>query len=104
MFAVCCAGLLVYGATKSEDAPVVEKRNVSVIKRVSKTEWAMSDDQGPFLYTACADFPNETVIWAGYVARKARWQEFGRCKSIRRQDLGFWWDRDEHFNVKEIPQ
>ena len=83
-------------------APVVEKHNVQVVKKVDHLNWWMVDDQGPFLYTACDDFPNEDVIWAGYIARKVRWQEFGKCKSIRRGDLGFWWDRDSDFNVKEI--
>lgn len=99
--AFCCVGLAI-GASRIQNAPVVEKHDVQVVKQLGDNEWAMVDEQGPFIYTACDDFPNARVIWAGYVARKARWQEFGNCKSIRRQDLGFWW-RDENNQWREIP-
>ena len=99
MVFVCSA--LVYAGRRLDNAPIVEKYDVQVLKQIAPNEWSMVDDQGPFVYTACDDFPNAKVIWAGYVARKARWQEFGNCKSIRRQDLGFWW-RDEQNQYKEI--
>lgn len=103
-FVLFCCTCLVWAGHRLEAAPVVEKFNVQVLKQVGINKWAMSDDQGPFLYTACDDFPNAKVIWAGYIARKVRWQEFGSCKSIRRQDLGFWWQRGENYDVKEIPR
>lgn len=86
--------------------PIVDHHNIKVVKRVSGSEWWMVDDEDPqgFLYTGCADFPNESVIWEGYVAREARWEEQGTCKSIQRADLGFWWSRDEkdNFNARRI--
>jgi hypothetical protein len=103
MAAIFCVVLMLC-AMRMNVAPIVEKHDVRVVKQVGYNQWAMEDDQGPFLYTGCDDFPNDKVIWAGYIARKVRWQEFGSCKSIRRQDLGFWWDRDSDYNVKEIGQ
>lgn len=102
IFIATMLAIFTMGAKQYNDAPIVEKHNVRVIQKVGENAWSMSDDQGPFLYTACNDFPNETVIWAGYVAKKARWQEFGKCKSIRRSDLGFWWLRDKDFNAERI--
>jgi len=72
---------------------VYEYHDVIVERQVAPNQWWMRKDDGRFLYQGCPDFPNERVIWAGYVARKARWQEFGNCKSILRSDLGFWWRR-----------
>jgi hypothetical protein len=64
----------------------------------------MSDDENPtwYLYKGCEDFPNARVIWTGYVARQAVWEERGNCKSIRAVGLGFFWDRDEHGNARRI--
>lgn len=102
IFLIVMGFIFTTSAKNFEDAPVVEKHNVRVIQRIASNAWLMSDDQGAFLYTACDDFPNDTVIWAGYVAKRVRWQEFGKCKSIRRDDLGFWWDRDENFDVRKV--
>lgn len=103
-FSAICVGILILSGSRINSAPIVEKYNVQVLRQIGFNQWSMIDDQGPFLYTACDDFPNDKVIWAGYIARKVRWQEFGSCKSIRRQDLGFWWLRDKDYNVKEIGQ
>jgi hypothetical protein len=74
---------------------VVEEHNIQVLRQVTDNQWAMSSsEQGPFLYTACNDFPNAKVIWPGYIADHAKWEERGECKSIRAQGLGFWWKRD----------
>lgn len=101
-FALICAIFFLLMGMRLNAGPTVEKYNVRVLRSAGFNQWEMEDDQGRFLYTACDDFPNSKVIWAGYIARKVRWQEFGSCKSIRRQDLGFWWDRDENLNAKEI--
>ena len=39
-----------------------------------------------------------------YIADRAKWEERGECKSIRATGLGFYWERDEHYNAKEIPR
>ena len=102
LFSALVMGFLLLGATKITFAPIVEKYDVKVLKRISYNEWAMEDASGPFVYRGCDDFPNETVIWAGYIAKKMRWQEFGDCKSIRREDLGVWWLRDSNYSVRRI--
>ena len=74
----------------------VTEHNVKVFRQLGENEWAMqSDEQGYFVFRGCEDFPNADVIWAGFIADKAKWEERGKCKSIRRSDLGFWW-RDHH--------
>jgi len=90
-------------AAQMSNAHVYEYYHVKVLRQVAPNKWWMSKDDGEFLYTGCPDFPNATVIWAGYEARKARWMDFGSCKSIERADLGFWWDRDdENKNARRI--
>jgi hypothetical protein len=83
--------------------PVVDEHNIQVLKQVGPDAWMMrSDEEGDFMYTGCGDFPNSDVIWAGYVARHARWEERGRCKSIRDTGLGFYWLRDSNGNARRI--
>lgn len=82
--------------------PIVEEHNVQVLSRIATNEWAMhSDEEGDFIFRGCKNFPNDTVITPGYIARRAMWQERGECKSIRDTGLGFWW-RDKQNNYKEI--
>jgi cytochrome bd-type quinol oxidase subunit 2 len=96
---------VIVGASRIPTYPTVELHNVRVEKQVAANEWLMTDaTQGQFLFTACHDFPAGRVIWAGYVARKVRYEERGNCKSIQRADLGFWWLRDSDGNAKEIGQ
>jgi hypothetical protein len=101
-----CAGVgaLLFYASEKARFDVVTEHHIEVLKRVGQNEWLMhSDEQGDFLYTGCDDFPNDSVIWEGYLANRARWEERGACKSIRRQDLGFWWERDERGDARRIP-
>jgi len=94
---------MVYAVTRLPKYEIVTKHNVKVLKLIRPNEWAMSSDEdGLFVYQGCTDFPNDRVIWAGYIADHAKWEEQGNCKSIRRSDLGFWWSRDENYNVREI--
>lgn len=88
--------------------PIEEWRDVSVLAKVGDNQWWMKTATGPnsqgVLFTACPDFPNERVIWAGYIASKIRFEEEGKCKSIRNQGLGVWWERDptNNYEAKEI--
>ena len=101
-FCAATGALLLYTSERLK-FEVVTEHHIEVLRRVGANEWMMhSDEQGDFLYTGCKDFPNDTVIWAGYLADRARWEERGACKSIRRKDLGFWWKRDKNGNVQEI--
>jgi hypothetical protein len=102
VFCALVGGMLFYASWKSRFDVVTEHR-IEVLRKVGANRWLMhSEEQGDFLYTGCEDFPNDSVIWEGYLANRARWQERGACKSIRRNDLGFWWQRDEDGNAKEI--
>jgi hypothetical protein len=102
LFALLVSTMLIVIAIRTPPFPVYEYRNVSVLKQLGPNQWLMSKDDGEFLYTGCPDFPNDSVIWVGYVAKKAVWEEQGACKSIFRPDTGFWWDRDSQGNVKEV--
>lgn len=101
-FAAFCCAILAYVALRPAPYPTYEYYNVEVQSRVAQNKWWMKKNDGRFLYQGCPDFPNERVIWVGYVAQKVRWEEQGNCKSILRSDLGFWWQRDESGNAKEI--
>src|ERR1700757_1349141 len=95
VFVVLVVMTLTMRALQMTNAHVYEYHDVRVLRQVGPNKWWMSKDDGDFLYEGCDDFPNSRVIWVGYVARKARWQEFGNCKSIERADLGFWGKRLE---------
>ena len=101
-FAALCCAILVYGARHIEaSAPIVEEHNVAVLAKVGD-EWQMhSDEEGTFMYRPCPDFDNASVIWVGYIADRAKWKEYGRCKSIRDTGLGFWW-RDGHDEYRRV--
>lgn len=94
--------------TAASTYPVEEWHNVSVLAKVGDNQWWMKTATGPnstgVMFTACPDFPNERVIWAGYIADKIRFEEEGKCKSIRREGLGVWWERDpqNNYEAKEI--
>lgn len=91
-FAVFCVAGLLYGATRIPEPNIVTEHNVKVLAQLNDAEWRMSSDEEPdFVYRTCSDFPAARVIWVGYVADYAKWEERGACKSIQRQDLGFWW-------------
>lgn len=82
---------------------------VRVLKQYDSDDWAMIGKPGSpnagdieFRYHGCPDFPNATVIWPGYWAREAIWDEHGDCKSILAEGRGFYWYADEHNNVRRI--
>lgn len=102
LFAATSLSTLIWCASRV--APIADHHNVQVLVQVDRNNWWMVDDEDPkgFLYTACDDFPNDKVIQSGYLAREARWEEQGQCKSIHGDGLGFWWNRDENFNVRRI--
>jgi hypothetical protein len=104
IFALACAVALVSFVCRRPPFPIVNHHHVRVLQHIDVNKWWMADDEDAqgFLYTGCGDFPNESVIWEGYIAREARWQEQGACKSIRRSDLGFWWLRDDKFNARRL--
>lgn len=102
VFALLVGCALVYGASRINDAPVAEEHNVAVLASLGDNEWRMrSDEEGEFVYRACPDFDNASVIWVGYIADRAKWKEYGKCKSIRDTGLGFYW-RDGHNEWRTI--
>ena len=103
LFAVVCTGIFLLAA--SRPLPYVREthHHVEVLRKLAYNLWEMRDNEvGLFRYTGCADFDNSTVIWPGYVADHAIWEERGACKSIRDTGLGFFWEHDDQGNVKEI--
>jgi hypothetical protein len=82
VFVVLVVATLTLRSLQLSNSHVYEFQNVKVLRQVAHNKWWMSKDDGDFLYTGCDDFPNDKVIWPGYVARKVRWQELGNCKSI----------------------
>lgn len=108
MFWVCFTGSVVvvvsYAFTHPKDFPIEKHHHVYVWSQVKGTTdtWLMSGDGLPLTeWNCCPDFPCGTVIWPGYIAHTAKWEERGKCKSIRGNGLGFFWERDELGNVKE---
>lgn len=105
MFVSGMISVLAYGAIANR-YPTEQWDNVRVEAKVGVNQWMMRTATGPnadgVLFTACPDFPNEQVIRPGYKARKIRFEERGKCKSIRAEGLGVWWERDAQGNVKEI--
>lgn len=98
------SSLLVYAMTRPPRFPVVEEHNVAVYQRLPDGDWLMSsDEQGRFAYRPCGDFDIEPMLSQaiGYVAPRARWEERGYCKSLRADNLNFWW-RDEKGNYRRI--
>lgn len=92
--AMLAAGILAYAATLITDYPVYEYHNVKVLNQLGPNDWWIEREDGGTLWNGCPDFPNSRVIWTGYVMDKFRYQDFGKCKSILRSDLGVWWKRD----------
>jgi hypothetical protein len=101
VFAGICAGILGFAAAHPPKYPIYEFHNVKVIKQVGDNAWWIQREDGLTLWNGCDDFPNNRVIWAGYVMTKFRYEDQGNCKSILRSDLGAWWERDSTGNVKE---
>jgi hypothetical protein len=102
LFVALCSGLMVYAFTGHHYETVTE-HNIKVLRQIGPNEWMMTDDEeGRFRYRGCDDFPNNSVIWVGYIADHAKWEEQGACKSIRRADLGFWWAVDGNDDVRRI--
>lgn len=102
-FSVFADGIFIIAA--SRPLPHVKElhRHVQVLAKLAPNMWRMRDDEiGTFVYQGCPDFPNDSVIWVGYVADHAIWEEQGNCKSIRDTGLAFVWERDAQGNVKEI--
>lgn len=101
-FAALAAGLLVIAANRPLPYVIETHHHVEVLRKLAYNMWEMRDNEtGVFRYTGCPDFNNESVIWPGYVADHAIWEEQGRCKSIRDTGLGFFWEHDDQGNVKE---
>lgn len=102
-FAMFCCGIFAFAASRPEPYPRELHHHVQVLTKLGHDMWRMHDDElGTFIYQGCPDFPNESVIWAGYIADHAIWEEQGDCKSIRDTGLAFIWERDEQGNAKEI--
>ena len=102
LFAGSVVMVLIWAGNKNR-YPIETHHHVQVLRKLGPNTWEMSDDElGTFVYQGCPDFPNESVIWAGYIATRATWQEQGKCKSIRDTGLAFIWERDEQGNVKEV--
>lgn len=100
--ALICA-VVAFAATREPSPRIYEYHNVKVLSLVAINKWEIQREDGTVtLYTACEDFPNGKVIWAGYVARVIRYEDQGDCNSIVKPGLGFYWDRDERGNARRI--
>lgn len=101
-FAVFVGAAMVYGMTRTNYAPIAEEHNVAILEKLDTGEWRMhSDEEGTFVYRPCPDFDNASVIWVGYIADRAKWREYGRCKSIRDTGLGFYY-REGHNEWRKV--
>lgn len=95
--------LLLWGVTHQPPFQTYEYHNVKVLAQVARNKWTLEREDGTrTLYTACNDFQNDKVIWAGFVAKMIRYEDQGTCNSILKPGLGFYWDRDERANVRRI--
>lgn len=80
--------------TEVVEHPVYEYHDVRVLRQVGPRKWLMEKADGRFLWQGCSDYDVEKVIWPGYLMHKFRYEDLGGCGSIRRSDLGVWWERD----------
>lgn len=105
-FAVMCCAILAWAIKQPQPEHWYEVR---VLQQVGTNEWLMAGKPNrptandiKFRYRGCTDFPNSTVIWPGFWAREAIWDEEGSCKSILAAGRGFYWYTDGHNNVRRI--
>lgn len=91
MLVTTCYG--VYAALK--DKPVYEYHDVKVIGVIDHYTWNLAKSDGPFQARFCHDYDMSKITpIPGNVMWKLRYEDYGDCISIRRDDLGFWWMRD----------
>jgi len=91
-----------FAFTRKPAYPIYEYHNVKVLSQVGPNKWWIEREDGKTLYTACNDFDNAAVIWAGYVAKRIKYEDHGSCNSILAPGLGFYWERDAKGNVKAV--
>ena len=91
--ALTCCTLLMFSASLNR-WPEAEHHNLRIERHPSDRQWWIVDDEDPqgFMYYACADFPNDEYIKAGYWAKRARWQVRGGCNSIKADGYGFFYE------------
>jgi hypothetical protein len=106
--AITICGVLFLGAygiaRQQPKYPIEKHHNVYVWSQVkgAQNSWWVSGNDLPFSrWDCCPDFPCATVIWPGYIADTFKYEERGKCKSIRSSGLGAFWERDQFGNVKE---
>lgn len=89
--------------------PIVVEHNVVVKYQQPDGDWVMQSDEDPSLvFRPCADdiaagidVNGLLTESKGFIAERAIWEERGRCKSIERADLGFWFkDRENDFTYR----
>lgn len=99
-------GFIVFGFTHQHQYPIEVHHQVYVWSKVKGTNdawWVSSEDGLPYSrWNCCPDFDCKSVIWPGYIAATAKYEERGTCKSIRADGLGWFWSTNELGDVKEI--
>jgi hypothetical protein len=105
LFAFGCVVVLSLGASRIPKAMIVPpQHHVAILAKLSDGDFAYRSDEEPngSTYRVCPEDKHNGVDTermltqaVGYVADYAIWQEEGSCRSIYRDDLGFWF-RDEN--------
>lgn len=100
------AGLVVVLALSSiwvelKEKPVYTYYDVRFVQKITPYSWWMEKATGGFRADFCNDYNvPELNPQPGEILRKLRYRDMGGCWSIRDQDLGFWFYRDDnHWTV-----
>jgi hypothetical protein len=91
-----------FAITRPPKYPIEIHHNVYVwsqVKGEPASWWISSDEPEPqrlplMRWNCCPDFPCWTVMDSMIVARTAKWEERGMCKSIRANGLGWTWEKE----------
>ena len=112
-FTAIFAACVVFAASRLPREAVVTENHVAIIGKLENGDFAFVSDEEPHggTFRPCAedsragvDTPALLSQGVGYIADSASWEERGVCKSILREDLGFWFkDKRNNFTYRRLP-
>lgn len=100
MALVCCGGYFVIPRPPVYEYTLEKDGCCKVVQLADLYTWKLHKADGDFTARFCHDYDLRAYDPApGLMLRKLRYEDLGECWSVKRQDLGFWWLRDDHMKV-----